>query len=115
MLSIILQIFIALIFIIASLPKFASDKQIEAFKSYGYPQWFRMFTAVVEVVTALLLIIGIWIQELAVIGGILVVATMIGAIITHIKMNDSFKDSVLPILLLVFGVIVVLQNFSVLF
>lgn len=109
-LTIIIQIILALMFLIASLPKFASNQQIEAYKSYGYPQWFRVFTAIVEVVTVLLLIIGIWVSQLAAIGGLLVVTTMIGAIITHIKINDNFNDSVLPIVLLVLGGIVLWQN-----
>jgi DoxX-like family len=76
---------------------------VEAFETYGYPQWFRIFTAFVEAVTALLLIIRIWNQQSATIGGLLVFATMIGAISTHIKLNDSFKNMVLPIVLLVLG------------
>ncbi|MFJ8243871.1 DoxX family protein [Peribacillus asahii] len=113
MLSIIIQILLALMFLLAGVPKFASNQHIEGFKAYGYPQWFRIFTAVVEVVTALLLIIGIWNQQLAAIGGFLVFATMIGAIFTHIKLKDSFKNMVLPIVLLVLGLIVLLQNSSV--
>ncbi|TDL72850.1 DoxX family protein [Rhodococcus qingshengii] len=101
-------------FVIAGLPKFVSNQHIEGFKTYGYPQWFRIFTAVVEVVTALLLIIGIWNHQLAAFGGFLAFATMIGAIFTHIKMKDSFKNMVLPIVLLVFGGIALWQNLSVL-
>ena len=84
-------------------------------KAYGYPRWFHTFTAFFEVLTALLLIIGIWNHDLALIAGFLVVATMIGTIFTHIKMNDRFKNMVFPILPLVFGGIVVRKNFSVLF
>lgn len=79
-------------FIIAAMPKFTSNQQVEAFETYGYPQWFRIFTAIVEVVLALMLIIGIWNQLLAVIGGLLVLATMVEAIITHIKLKDNFKN-----------------------
>ncbi|WP_085990874.1 DoxX family protein [Oceanobacillus senegalensis] len=112
MLLIIIQILLALMFLIAGLPKFTSDQHKESFKNYGYPQWFRIFTAIVEVGIAALLIIGIWNQQLAAIGGFLVIATMIGAIFTHIKCKDSFKNIVLPIVLLVLGVSVFLQKSS---
>ena len=113
MLSIIIQVLLALMFLLAGLPKFTSNQQIEAFKTYGYSQSFRVFTAVVEVATALLLIIGIWNQQSAAIGGFLVFATMIGAIITHIKLKDSIKNMVLPIVLLVLGAFVFLANLNV--
>ena len=113
MLSIIIQVLLALMFLLAGLPKFTSNQQIEAFKTYGYSQSFRVFTAVVEVATALLLIIGIWNQQSAAIGGFLVFATMIGAIIMHIKLKDSIKNMVLPIVLLVLGGFVFLENLNV--
>lgn len=112
-LFIIIQVLLALMFLLAGLPKFTSNQQIEAFKTYGYSQSFRIFTAVVEVATALLLIIGIWNQQSAAIGGFLVFATMIGAIITHIKLRDSIKDIVVPIVLLVLGGYVFLKNLNV--
>lgn len=112
-LFIIIQVLLALMFLLAGLPKFTSNQQIEAFKTYGYSQSFRIFTAVVEVATALLLIIGIWNQQSAAIGGFLVFATMIGAIITHIKLRDSIKNIVVPIVLLVLGGYVFLKNLNV--
>lgn len=113
MLPIIIQILLALMFLLAGVPKFTSNQQVEAFKAYGYPQSFRIFTAIVEVATAFLLIIGIWNQQSAAIGGFLVFATMIGAIFTHIKLKDRFKNMVLPIVLLVLGGFILLQKFNV--
>lgn len=110
MISIIIQILLALIFLFAGIPKFSSYQHVEGFKTYGYPQWFRIFTAFVEVITALLLLIGIWSDGLATVAGVVVVATMLGAIFTHIKMKDRFKHMVLPILLLLMGGIIVWQN-----
>ncbi|WP_174612731.1 DoxX family protein [Virgibacillus ihumii] len=114
MLSTIIQIILAFMFFKAAVPKFTSNQQVEAFETYGYSQWFRNITAIVEVGTAFLLIIGIWKQQLAAIGGLLVLATMIGAIFTHIKLKDSFSNMVLSIALLVLGVIVLWQNSSAL-
>ncbi|MGF9696520.1 MULTISPECIES: DoxX family protein [Paenibacillus] len=110
MILIIIQILLALMFLVAGIPKFSSYQHVEGFKTYGYPQWFRIFTGVVQVITALLLIIGIFSDGLAAVAGALVVATMLGAIFTHIKMKDRFKNMVLPIMLLLLGGIVVWQN-----
>lgn len=59
-----------------------------------------------------LLIVGIWNGTLAAIGSLLVVATMIGAIFTHIKIQDTLKGMMMPIMLLMIGTIVLGLNYS---
>ncbi len=112
MVSIIIQVFLGLGFIMFGLMKFGSKQMVEGFKHYGYSAGFRIFTGVVEIVAAVLLIAGIWNEVLAAIGGFLVVATMIGAIFTHIKIQDKLKDMMMPIILLVLGAIVLALNYS---
>lgn len=112
MVSIIIQVFLGLGFIMFGLMKFGSKQMVEGFKHYGYSAGFRIFTGVVEIVAAVLLIAGIWNEVLAAIGGFLVVATMIGAIFTHIKIQDKLKDMTMPIILLVLGAIVLALNYS---
>ncbi len=115
MVSTILQVILGLGFIMFGLMKFFSKQMVEGFKYFGYPTGFRIFTGGVEILAALLLITGIWNGALAAIGGFLVVATMIGAIYTHIKIQDKLKGMMMPIILLVIGVIVLILNFSSLF
>ena len=112
MVSTILQVILGLGFIMFGLMKFGSKQMVEGFKHYGYPAGFRIFTGVVEVAAAILLIAGIWNGTLAAIGSFLVVATMIGAIFTHIKIQDKLKDMMMPIILLVLGAIVLALNYS---
>lgn len=112
MVSTILQVVLGLGFIMFGLMKFGSKQMVEGFKHYGYSAGFRIFTGVVEVVAAVLLIAGIWNGTLAAIGSFLVVATMIGAIFTHIKIQDKLKDMMMPIVLLVLGAIVLALNYS---
>ncbi|WP_419961777.1 DoxX family protein [Psychrobacillus sp. BM2] len=112
MVSTILQVVLGLGFIMFGLMKFGSKQMVEGFKHYGYSAGFRIFTGVVEVVAAVLLIAGIWNGTLAAIGSFLVVATMIGAIFTHIKIQDKLKDMMMPIILLVLGAIVLALNYS---
>ncbi|ALX48930.1 DoxX family protein [Lentibacillus amyloliquefaciens] len=102
-------------FIMFGLLKFGSEQMVEGFKHYGYTPGFRIFTGCIEIVAAVLLIAGIWNETSAVIGSFLVVATMIGAIFTHMKVKDQLKDMMIPLILLVLGVIVlVLSLISVL-
>jgi len=112
MLSIIIQVLLGLGYIMFGLSKFTSKDMIEGFKTYGYPSWFRMITGVTELVAAVLLIAGIWNEQLAAIGGLFVVAIMLGAIFTHIKIKDEVKNMVMPIILLVLGAIVLALNFD---
>lgn len=112
MVSTIIQVILGLGFIMFGLMKFGSKQMVEGFKHYGYSAGFRIFTGAVEILAAALLIAGIWNEALAAIGSFLVVATMIGAIITHIKIKDSLKDMMMPIVLLVLGVIVLALNYT---
>lgn len=112
MVSTILQVVLGLGFIMFGLMKFGSKQMVEGFKHYGYSSGFRIFTGAVEIVAAVLLIAGIWNGTLAAIGSFLVVATMIGAIFTHIKIQDKLKDMMMPIILLVLGAIVLVLNYS---
>ncbi|RCW63135.1 DoxX family protein [Saliterribacillus persicus] len=111
-LSIILQVILGLGFIMFGLMKFKSKQMVEGFKYFGYPVWFRVFTGLVELISAGLVISGIWNEKLAAWGGLLIVATMIGAIITHIKIKDSVKNMMMPIVLLILGLAVLALNFE---
>lgn len=114
-LSIILQVLLGLGFLMFGYMKFGSKQMVEGFKHYGYPGWFRVFTGLVELISAALVIAGIWNETLAAWGGFFIVGTMIGAILTHIKMKDAFKNMMMPIILLILGLIVLLINLGSLF
>jgi uncharacterized membrane protein YphA (DoxX/SURF4 family) len=111
-LSIILQVLLGLGFLMFGFMKFGSKQMVEGFKHYGYPGWFRVFTGLVELISAALVIAGIWNETLAAWGGLLIAVTMIGAIFTHIKIKDSVKNMMMPIILLILGLIVLLINFG---
>ncbi len=111
-LSIILQALLGLGFLMFGFMKFGSKQMVEGFKQYGYPAWFRVVTGLVEVVSAVLVIAGIWKDILAAWGGLLIAVTMIGAIVTHIKIKDEVKNMMVPIILFVLGLIVLVINFG---
>lgn len=111
-LSIILQVILGLGFLMFGFMKFGSKQMVEGFKHYGYPGWFRVVTGLVELISAALVIAGIWNETLAAWGGLFIVATMIGAIFTHIKMKDTVKNMIMPIFLLILGLVVLVINFG---
>lgn len=114
-LSIILQILLGIGFLNFGFSKFKSPQMIEGFNYFGYPGWFRIFTGAIELAAAVLILIGIWNSSLAVFGSFLIVITMIGAIFTHIKIKDTFKGFIMPIILLILGSTVLILNFPDLF
>ncbi|QYR21889.1 DoxX family protein [Paenibacillus sp. sptzw28] len=111
-LSIILQVLLGLGFLMFGFMKLGSKQIVEGFKHYGYPGWFRIFTGIVELISAALVIAGIWYETLAAGGGLLIAATMIGAISTHIKIKDTFKEMMMPIILLILGLVILVINFG---
>lgn len=112
LLSTILQVILGLGFFMFGFMKFGSKQMVEGFKHYGYSGWFRVFTGLVEVISAALVIAGIWNETLAVWGGLLIIGTMLGAIFTHIKIKDNVKNMMMPIILLILGLVVLGANFS---
>lgn len=92
--------------------KFGSKQMVDEFRRYGYPGGFRIFTGLAEVIAAVFVISGIWNDKLAAWGGLFIVATMVGAIFTHIKVKDPVNKMMMPIVLLILGLIVLLINFG---
>ena len=90
----ILQGLLALTFLMAGTGKtFGSKMHIEAFTKWGFPQWFRVVTGIVELGAAILLIIGFWNITSAIIGAAILVAIGIGGIITHVRIKDPMKET----------------------
>ncbi|NMI03608.1 DoxX family protein [Paenibacillus sp. SZ31] len=93
-LSWILQGLLAAMFIMAGTGKtFGSKMHIEAFTTWGYPQWFRVLTGVIELTAAILLIIGFWVEGAAILGAAISVAVGMGGVVTHVRAKDTFKDT----------------------
>lgn len=82
----ILQLFGAVMFLIAGWHKLSGDPMmVSYFEALGFGQWFRVLTGGIEVVAAVLLLI----PRAAVFGAALLVPTMIGAVISHAVLGGS--------------------------
>lgn len=108
--SVILQVLLGIGFLMFGYQKFTSEDMKKGFKYFGYSDGFRLFTGAFEMLSAIVIIIGIWVKPLALIGGIMIAVTMIGAILTHMKIKDTFKNMFMPIILLILGAVVVFLN-----
>jgi putative oxidoreductase len=69
---------------------------INNFAKWGYPDWFRVVTGVIEVTAAVLVLV----RRLSFYGAVLIVATMVGAVLTHATHGER-RNIPLPLLLLV--------------
>ncbi|WP_084156949.1 DoxX family protein [Haladaptatus cibarius] len=84
------------------------DLVVADFDRYGYPEWFRFVTGCIEAFGGLGLLVGlVFAPILAVLGGLLIVATMAGAILTHLfRVDDPLWRFVGPSIYLTIGLLV---------
>lgn len=111
--SVILQSLLALMFLMAGLGKISGSKMhVDGFKHWGLPQWFRVVTGIVELVSVAALIIGYWESSWVALGALILGITGIGGIITHIRVKDSFKQTFMILLLAIIGIVLFAINAS---
>jgi putative oxidoreductase len=102
--SLILQILLALMFIMAGIGKTAGSKMhIEGFDKWRLPQWFRTVTGIVEILGAVALIIGFWEPSWVAVGALWLGIISLGGILTHVRIKDSFKNTFPIIILFIFS------------
>lgn len=109
-LSIVLQIILGIGFLLFGFMKF-SKQMVEEFKRYRLSSGMRIFTGLVEVLSAAIIIIGIWVSPYALVGAILMAITMFVAALVHlVRVKDPFAKAMMPIILLILAIIVIILN-----
>ncbi|MGG0410158.1 DoxX family protein [Peribacillus simplex] len=85
----------------------ANPMQVDAFTNvYGYGTGFMYVVGIVEIISAIGLVIGFWKKNLvAVFSGILTVV-MAGAVFTHLIAGQGFGVAMMPFILLILAIIV---------
>jgi putative oxidoreductase len=97
-----LQIALAGMFLLAGSPKLLGDPaMVGLFDAIGIGQWFRYLTGLIEVGSALALLV----PSFAVFGALALVPTMVGAVATHLFIVGG--SPALPAILLVASAVVV--------
>ncbi len=109
-LIIVIQVVLGLLFlVIGSMALVGKKELVEAFRHFGYPQWFRVVTGSLEVLGGLGLIIGIWVPWLAALASTGLALVMLGAILTHVRIREPLQKVALP---LVMGALAILVAVS---
>jgi putative oxidoreductase len=97
----VLQIVVAGMFLIAGGSKLAgAAPMVDMFNTIGVGQWFRYVTGLIEVGSAILL----FVPSLAIVGAILLICTMVGAIIAHFTVLHT--PPTMPVVLLALSAII---------
>ena len=87
-----------------------SKNLMEEFSTYGLPLWLMYFVGFAKISLAILLFLGIWINEFSFLGSIGISVLMAGAVLMHIKVQDPLKKSIPAFLMLVLSSCVVIKN-----
>ena len=90
-------------------PEGATDMADE-FRRYGLPGWARPLVGTVKLTLAVLLLVGIWVPELALVAGIGMALLMAGAVAAHLRIRDPLAKSAPAASLLLLSLLVVFAN-----
>jgi putative oxidoreductase len=111
--AIILEILLGLVFLMAGATKILGVKmQVDGFKEYGLPQWFRVVTGLVQYVGVTAIIIGFWEPSWSAWAGIWLGFTMLCAVAVHILAKHPFAKALPAVILMILAIVVVLMHAS---
>lgn len=100
--TIILQSFLIIMFLISGVGKIVGVKmQVEVFEHVRMPQWFRVVTGFLVLAGVAGLIAGYWNKSLLSLSALWLAGIMFGAVCSHIRVKDTFKQMFPAFLLMV--------------
>jgi|HubBroStandDraft_2_1064218.scaffolds.fasta_scaffold368873_2 putative oxidoreductase len=92
---------LALMFLFAGGFKLSgAQTAIDNFAKWGYPDWFRIVTGLIEVAAGVLVLV----PRTSFYGTLLILPTMVGAVLTHVTHGET-RNIPLPLLLFVLAAI----------
>ncbi|MEY2517013.1 MAG: hypothetical protein QOJ89_4371 [bacterium] len=109
-LSTILAAVLGVVFVGAGISKLTrQQKMVDNFEGWGYQPSVMIATGAVELLAAVLLLVGIAVDALAITGALLVMFVMTGALMTHTRAKDPFAAFVPPFVLLALAVVLLVS------
>lgn len=109
--SIVIQSLLILYYLFSGSAKVIGAKYwVDIFNTLRLPQWFRIVTGLVQLVGAIVLIIGYWVDGAVAWAGIWLGITMLVAFLAHIRVKDPFGKTVTPVVFLVLIIILTFIN-----
>lgn len=107
----ILQVLLGLAFLGAGGQKLAgADQMVDDFDRFRYPRWFMYVTGAIETTGALGMLVGLARPLVVPFAGMLLAATMTGALATHMRMKDPAQKMVPPTILLTLSTLVLVTH-----
>ena len=107
------QVVLGLVFVAIGAGKVAGAATFAlGFARFGYPRWFLTVTGLVEVLGGIGLLVGMVRPELGVVAAALLIATLLGAALTHLRVRDGAARVAPPLVLLALVVAVGLASFG---
>jgi len=84
----------------------------EEFKTYGLPETMMYAVGGLKVLSALLLMVSIWVPSLALPAAGTMAVLMLGAIAMHIKVSDPLKSSLPAFIFLTLSLFIIASSFG---
>jgi uncharacterized membrane protein YphA (DoxX/SURF4 family) len=113
MTAIIIECLLALMFLAAGLSlTLGSKAQVEGFKKFRLPQWFRVVTGLMQLIGVAALVIGFWDVSWAAWAGIWFGIMMLCAVAVHLRIKDPFGKLLPAIIVMILAVSVTLLHAS---
>jgi uncharacterized membrane protein YphA (DoxX/SURF4 family) len=76
------------------------------FLAYGLPVWFMYLVGTIKVLSATALIVGIWYPYFVGPAALVLFLMMVGAVLMHIKVRDSFKRALPSLVMLLISLVI---------
>jgi hypothetical protein len=112
-LSIVLQSLLVLYYLFSGVSKVAGVKYwADIFNHLGLPNWFRVVTGFVQLVGAVVLIIGYWYAEAVTWAGIWLGITMLLACLAHFRVKDPIGKTAPAFVFAVINIILIIININ---
>jgi uncharacterized membrane protein YphA (DoxX/SURF4 family) len=109
--SIVLQSLLILYYVFSGSAKIAGVKYwVDIFNNLRIAQWFRVVTGIVQLVGAVVLVMGYWTADVIAWGSIWLGITMIGALLAHLRVKDSVGKTMPPVVFLLLIVVLTIMN-----
>lgn len=106
MAAIIIEILLALAFLGSGLSKVGGSKmQVDSFNKLGLPQWFRVFTGLLQLVGVAGLVGGFWTESWGAWGALLIAVIMVGAVLAHLRAKDKFGQIAPALVLAILAIV----------
>ncbi len=85
----------------------------EEFNNYGLPIWSFYIIGFLKINLAILLLLGIWFDQLNLLSSIIMSILMIGSIIMHLKIKDPIRKSIPAVCILFLLITLIIQHSNI--